>query len=172
MCFSWAQREELRVKGENESQTSNCVSGGKFQDFSYLMKILSLGSFPMWCQNGRRVNVRTVYWRPALNSPWVCACVCLRLGFQRGCFHIEATLTSTSECLLWLIHAQLPENKWQHRLCRLNAVCCSARRRHEEQRRENRRSEKKTARAQRWRVCEVKMVNKTHPVQKCDVNSV
>lgn len=90
------------------------------------MKILSLGSFPMWCQNGRRVNVWTVYWRPTLNSPWVCVCVCPQLRFQRDCFHIEAALTSTSKCLLWPIHVQVPQNKQWHRLYSLTASYCLA----------------------------------------------
>ena len=124
VCFSWAGQQRLTVRRENESQTFNCVSGGKFQDFGYLMKILSLGSFPMWCQNGRRVNVWTVYWRPTLNAAWVC--VCLRLGFQRDCFHIEATLTSTSRCRLRPIQVQVPENKQWHRLYSLVACCCLA----------------------------------------------
>lgn len=98
--FHRFRQEKLIVKKESESQTPICVSGGKFQDFGYLMKILSLDSFPMWCQNGRRVNVWTVYWRPTLNSPWVCVCVGFQLRFQLDCFHIEATLTSTSESLL------------------------------------------------------------------------
>lgn len=100
------------VSRENESQTFNCVSGGKFQDFGYLMKILSLDSFPMRCQNGRRVNVWTVHWRPRLLTlrefRMRASCVCLRLEFQHDCFHIEAALTSTSECLLWPIHVQVP----------------------------------------------------------------
>lgn len=122
MCFPWGGQERRTVRRENESQTFNCVSGGKFQDFGYLMKILSLGSFPMWCQNGRRVNVWTVYWRPTLTL-----CVCVRvceLRFQGDCFHIEATLTSTSKCLLWPIHVQVPENKRWHRLYSLAACYC------------------------------------------------
>lgn len=75
--FSWAEQEKLTFKKVNEPQTSNCVSGGKFQDFGYLIKILSLDSFPMWCQNGRRVNVWTVYWRPRSVSLCVCARVCV-----------------------------------------------------------------------------------------------
>lgn len=82
----------------------------------------------MWCQNGRRVNVWTVYWRPTLNSPWVCVCVrvCFQLRFQRVCFYIEATLTSTSESLLWPIHICVPANKQWHRLYSLIAFYCFA----------------------------------------------
>lgn len=57
VCFSYVVQETLTLKREHEPQSSNCVSGGKFQDFGYLTKILSLGSFPTWCQNSRRVNV-------------------------------------------------------------------------------------------------------------------
>lgn len=98
VCFSWAGQ----LKRENESQTSNCVSGGKFQDFGYLMKILSLDSFPMWCQNGRRVNVWTVYWRPTLNSPWVCVCVSsarvsARLFSYRGHAYLDLRVSSLAD---------------------------------------------------------------------------
>lgn len=65
--FSWVEQERLTVMRANESQTPSCVLGGKFQDFGYLTKILSLDSFPTWCQNGRRVNVWTVY-RRSLNA--------------------------------------------------------------------------------------------------------
>lgn len=65
--FSWVEQEKLTVMRANESQTPNCVLGGKFQDFGYLTKILSLDSFPTWCQNSRRVNVWTVY-RRSLNA--------------------------------------------------------------------------------------------------------
>lgn len=70
MCFSMCLGR--KVNSVTESQTDNCVFSGKFQDSGYLMKILSLDSFPMWCQNCRRVNVWTVFWRATLNLPWVC----------------------------------------------------------------------------------------------------
>ena len=121
--FHGIGQEKLKVKRENDSQTSNCVSGGNFQDFSYLMKILSLDSFPMWCQNGRGVNVWTVYWRLTLNSLWACVCVhvCLQLRFQHDCFYIKATLTSASRSLLWPIHIWVAANKQWHRLYSLVA---------------------------------------------------
>lgn len=63
---------KLRVQKENEWQTSSCVWNGSKktnQDFGYLMKILSLGSFPTRCQSGRRINV----WN-------LCVCVCERVS--------------------------------------------------------------------------------------------
>lgn len=56
--LSMVGQEKLTVRRERVNYKPPIVSEvGKKQDFGYLMKILSLDSFPTWCQNGRRVNV-------------------------------------------------------------------------------------------------------------------
>ena len=101
MCFSWARQEKLTVKSVNESQTFNCVSGDKFQDFGYLTKILSLDSFPMWCQNDRRVNVWTGYFRATVNSSWVCVSPAQISGWlfsYRGHTYLNLFIPFTPNC--------------------------------------------------------------------------
>ena len=75
-------------------------------------------------QKSKCVNSFTEGWLLTLRE-FVRACV-HSVGFQRDCFHIEAALTSTSKCLLWPIHVQVPQNKLWHRLYSLTASYCLA----------------------------------------------
>lgn len=110
-CASlWADQQKLTVRREMNHKPS-IVS--QVENFRILLSneniVTRLISYvvPEW-QKSKCVNSLLTL------SEFLCVCVWLQLRFQQGCFHIEATLTSTFKCLLWPIHVQVPENERRH----------------------------------------------------------